>query len=136
MSHYTRVRTTLQDQRMLVRALNKLGFAHVESHDEPMALYGYEGDRRSQTAEVIIRRVHVGEVSNDIGFVRAHDGTFHAVISDYDRTRFDAAWLRRLTQTYGHETARSFAEERGYDILAEESDEAGNIRLTLRRTAL
>jgi uncharacterized protein DUF1257 len=136
MSHYTRVRTTLHDQRMLVRALKKLGFAQVESHDQPQALYGFRGDLRSQTAEVIIRRIHVGVASNDIGFARAPDSNFHAVISDYDRTKFDAAWLRRLTQTYGHESARSFAEEHGYDILTEETDKAGIIRLTLRRAAL
>ncbi|GAA3825879.1 DUF1257 domain-containing protein [Streptomyces phyllanthi] len=133
MSHYTRVRTSLHDQETLVRALRKLGFDQVESHPEPQSLYGYQGDRRSQRAEVIIRRQCVGAASNDIGFARAGDDGFQAIISDYDRRRFNEAWLRRLTQTYGHESALSFAEEHGYEILTEETDKAGNVRLTLRR---
>ncbi|MEV6179648.1 DUF1257 domain-containing protein [Streptomyces sp. NPDC052016] len=136
MSHYTRVRTSLHDQETLVRALKRLGFEEVESHAQPQPLYGYQGDRRSQRAEVIVRRRHVGSASNDIGFARADDGGFQAIISDYDRRRFDAAWLRRLTRSYGHESALSFAEENGYEVLAEETDKAGDIHLTLRRTAL
>jgi hypothetical protein len=136
MSHYTRVRTALRDRDTLVRALRRLGFREVEAHDEPQHLYGYQGDRRPQAAEVVIRRAHIGRLSNDIGFARAADGTFQAVISDYDRNRYDADWMRRLTQAYGHESARSFAEEHGYDILTEEQDENGDIRLTLRRTVL
>ncbi|WP_282693613.1 DUF1257 domain-containing protein [Streptomyces sp. CC208A] len=136
MSHYTRVRTTLRDRKTLVRALRKLGFAHVESHDAPQPLYGYQGDRRSQTAEVIIRRKHVGSASNDIGFALTPDGSFQAVVSEYDRRRYGAAWLRRLTSAYGHETALSFAEENGYDVVTEETDKDGTVRLTLRRSTL
>ncbi|MEU2061255.1 DUF1257 domain-containing protein [Streptomyces sp. NPDC013455] len=136
MSHYTRVRTSLKDQDTLVRALRALGFDEVESHDEPQALIGYQGDRRSQRAEVIIRRRHVGSASNDLGFARTADGEFQAIISDYDRRRYDAAWLRRLTQTYGRESALAFAEEHGYEVLTEETDKAGNVHLTLRRSAL
>lgn len=136
MSHYTRVRTSLHDQDTLVRALKRLGFAQVESHTQPQSLYGYQGDRRSQQAEVIVRRAHIGAASNDIGFARTAEGGFQAVISDYDRSRFNAAWLRRLTQTYGHESALSFAGEHGYEVLTEKTDQAGDVHLTLRRTAL
>lgn len=123
-SHYTRVRTSLHDQDTLVRALKRLGFAQVESHTQPQSLYGYQGDRRSQQAEVIVRRAHIGAASNDIGFARTAEGGFQAVISDYDRSRFNAAWLRRLTQTYGHESALSFAGEHGYEVLTEKTDQA------------
>ncbi|MGW1023472.1 DUF1257 domain-containing protein [Streptomyces sp. NPDC002577] len=136
MSHYTRVRTTLRDQKTLVQTLKKLGFTHVESHDEPQALYGYLGDQRSQTAEVIIRRKYVGAASNDIGFARTSDGSFQAVISDYDSSRYGKAWLRKLTSTYGHETALSFAEENGYEVVTEETDKDGAVRLTLRRSTV
>lgn len=135
MSHYTRVRTALTDQDTLVRALNGLGFTTVESHAAPQPLVGYQGDTRPQKAEVIVRRAFVGRLSNDIGFARAADGTFQAIVGDYDRAEHGDAWLAEVAQRYGYESARAFAEENGYEILTDERDEEGAIRLTLRREA-
>lgn len=135
MSHYTKVRTAITDQDVLVAALERLGFPEVESHTEPVALYGFQGDARPERAEVVVRRRHVGAASNDLGFRRVQDGTFEAIISGYDRKRYDAKWLRRLAQRYGHLTALAYAESNGFEIASEETDErTGEIRMTLRRT--
>lgn len=135
MSHFTKVRTTITDQSRLVAVLRELGFAEVESHAEPAHLYGYQGDVRPERAEVAVRRKHIGRLSNDIGFHRTSDGTFEAIISEYDRSKYDERWLRKVSQRYGRLTALAYAESNGFSVAAEQTDErTGDVRLTLRRT--
>ncbi|GHG98857.1 DUF1257 domain-containing protein [Streptomyces lanatus] len=133
MSHFTRVRTALHDPELLVLALATLGFTAVETHATPQTLYGYRGDARPERAEVIIRRAHIGRASNDIGFRRRDDGTFEAVISEYDRSRYDHRWLTRLARAYGHTAALRYAEENGYEVDSDVLEEDGRRRLVLRR---
>ena len=135
MSHFTKVRTTITDQDRLVAVLRELGFPEVESHAQPTSLYGFQGDVRKEKAEVVIRRRHVGTASNDLGFHRTADGTFEAVISEYDRRRYDAEWLRKVARRYGRLTALAYAESNGFTVAAEETDQrTGEVRLTLKRT--
>jgi hypothetical protein len=105
----------------------------VEVHDRPQPLVGWLGDRRSQSAEVIVRQRHVGLNSNDLGFARDEGGNYCALISDFDRFRFNATWLKRLHQRYAYHVSRDRLTEQGFDLVAEERTEDGNIRLTLRR---
>ncbi|MEO3840589.1 DUF1257 domain-containing protein [Streptomyces sp. B22F1] len=134
MSHFTRIRTKLRDADVLVEALRTVGYDHVEVHDEPATLYGYQGDARPERAEVVIRRAHIGPASNDIGFARQPDGSFEAIISEYDRHRHDPAWLTRLSQSYGHAATLRYAAEHGYEVATDELQQDGTRRLTLRRT--
>ncbi|MEV0218346.1 DUF1257 domain-containing protein [Streptomyces sp. NPDC050704] len=133
MSHFTRVRTALRDPDLLVQALATLGFTTVETHDTPQTLYGYQGDARPDRAEVIIRRRHIGRLSNDIGFRRRDDGAFEAVISEYDRSRYDQPWLTRLARAYGHAAALRYAEDNGYEVDSDVLEDDGRRRLVLRR---
>lgn len=135
MSHFTRIRTQLRDPEVLVEALAGVGHHHVEVHDTPQTLYGYQGDARPETAEVVIRRQHVGSASNDIGFARRADGTFEAIISEFDRRKYDAGWLTRLTHSYSHAATLRYAETHGYEVATDEVQEDGSRRLTLRRTS-
>jgi hypothetical protein len=132
MSHYSEVEIELRDRAALLAALGRLGFAgKVEVHDTPQNLYGYEGDRRAQTAHLIIRRQNVGMASNDLGFIRGADGNYRAIISDFDgRHGYGAAWTGKLKQAYGVEKARAEAKKRGYRI-KEETLPGGRVRLTL-----
>src|SRR5262245_16439249 len=102
MSHFTHLQTRIVEVDALRKALADVGFEEVEVHDEAQHLYGFQGDQRADTAEVIIRRRHVGYASNDIGFKRQPDGTFTAIISGYDRSKYSAAWLEKLTQRYAY----------------------------------
>lgn len=133
MSHFTRLRTVFKDAHLLAQVLRESGFAEVEQHDEPRVLYGYRGDARPERAEVIVRRKHIGAASNDIGFARQQDGSFQAIVSAYDRRRYDDAWLRRLGQAYGHAAALQYAAAHGYQVDTDEVDRSGTRRLTLRR---
>src|SRR5262245_32524800 len=135
MSHFTKLRTQITDTDGLLKALLDVGFKDVEAHETAQNLYGYKGDARPQTAEVIVRRKYVGHASNDIGFKRQADGTFEAIISGYDRGKYSKAWLDRLTQRYAYHVARTKLAEQGFDLVTEETQEGGSIHLVLRRMA-
>ena len=63
----------LKDRRLLLAALADLGYAQVEE-GEALPLYGYEGDQRLETAEIVVRRRYLGAASNDVGFARTDEG--------------------------------------------------------------
>ena len=133
MSHFTTLQTQLADVKALHAALADLGFKEVEVYDKAQPLHGYRGDERAQTAEVIVRRQHVGPLSNDLGFKRNAGGTFDALISEYDRAKYSQEWLDRLTQRYAYHAARAKLEEQGFALVSEEQKD-GRIHLVLRRT--
>ena len=72
-----------KDRRLLLGALADLGYGDVEQ-GEALTLYGYQGDARSETAEIVVRRRHLGSASNDLGFKRTAAG-YVPVISEYDQ---------------------------------------------------
>lgn len=133
MSHFTTLQTQFTDTSALVKALDDVGYKQVEVHESAQTLYGYQGDKRSQTAEVIIRRKHVGPASNDLGFKRQSDGTFQAIISDYDRHRHSQQWLNQLSQRYAYQAATAKLQEQGFALIAEEKQADGRIHLVARR---
>jgi hypothetical protein len=134
MSHFTRVRTALRDAQTLAEALRSLGFAKVEIHDEKAALRGYYGTEDANRAEIIIRKRNAPGALADIGFARRPDGTYEAVLDAMDRRRYGNDWMNRLARAYGHAAAVRYAADHGYDIIADESEQDGTRRLTLRRT--
>lgn len=103
MSAYITLATPMLDKESLVKALIDMGFeeSQIEKHDTPVVLVGFEGADRSRHANVVIRREHIGQVSNDVGFERTSTG-FRAHISDFDQARFDSTWFKRLNARYNH----------------------------------
>jgi len=69
---------------LLLAALSDLGYPNVEEGDA-VPLYGYQGDRRAETASLVLRRQYLGSSSNDLGFARATDG-YIPIISEYDQS--------------------------------------------------
>ena len=89
-----------KDRRLLLAALAEIGFGDVEEGDQ-LPLYGYQGDRRPETAEIVVRRQFIGHASNDLGFARTPSG-YVPVISEYDeRTLIAGRFLPRLRTAYG-----------------------------------
>lgn len=114
MSKYAELRTVIGDGPILADALRDLGY-RPEVTGEPQSLHGYMGDQRPEKATIIIRRNQLDSASNDIGFARGPDGTFRAIISEYDRSiGFDDAWLGRIAQTYKERQTMSVAKAKGY----------------------
>lgn len=135
MSHFTHVRTRIVDRDSLLEALADLGFGSekVGVHEVPVPLYGYQGDRRSQVANVVIPKAHVGAASNDIGFEKLSDGTYRAWVSEYDRRSYGDQWMKRLTQRYAYHATKKTMKQQGFAIAEEAVEKTGEIRLVLRR---
>ena len=133
MSHFTTLETQIVSAAHLAQALKAMGFPEVEVHDEPQTLFGVEGFARDLRAEIIVRRQHVGEASNDLGFQRLPDGRFRAIISDWDLRHYDARWLQTLTQRYAYYVAVDTLQEQGFAIASEEVEADRTVRLVARR---
>lgn len=101
MSAYLTLLTPMTDQECLLEALRDLGFdsTKVEVHPSPVSLVGYAGDRRAQTANIVIRRQHIGAASNDVGFLASPTG-YQAHVSGYDHPRFGSGWVSQLNMRY------------------------------------
>lgn len=159
MSAYLTLMTPMTDRECLLAALSDLGFGQqkVEVHDVPVHLMGYQGDTRTQLANIVIRRQHVGSGSNDIGFLASATG-YQSNVSQYDLLKYGNHWMQQLNTRYKiHEAAkherlaeeerRRLEEERkrlieaqrrtihekaakmGYQI--KESNEGGTLRIVL-----
>ena len=91
-----------KDRRLLLAALAELGYPEVDE-GEALPLYGYQGDRRQETAAIVVRRRHLGSASNDLGFTRTPQG-FVPIISEYDqRTLLGGQFLVRLRTAYSEQ---------------------------------
>ena len=130
MSHFTRVKTKIKNKSALLAALADMGYTanKVELHDTPQNLYGYRGDQREQTAEIILRRRYVGGSSNDIGFKLQEDGTYEAIISEYDSGRHNENWRDKLSQRYAYHNIKEELSSQGFSIESE-SEEKGELLL-------
>lgn len=88
-----------KDRRLLLAALSDLGYSEVEE-GQSLPLFGYQGDQRSETAEIVVRRNHIGPLSNDIGFTRTKEGYF-PLVSEYDqRVVHGGQFLAKLRTVY------------------------------------
>ena len=122
MSHFVQCQTEFRDPKALVAALVECGFEknQIEVHQDAMPLYGYRGDARPQKAHIVIRRQHVGQAANDVGWELQADGTYRAWISEYDRRhRFNEATRNRLKQEYAYQVIAHQQRARGRTVTRE-----------------
>lgn len=121
MSHYCQIETAFNDQQALIEALTSVErgweLNQIEIHQVPQSLFGYHGDERKEKANIIIRRRHVGPAANDIGFIRQDDGSYKAIISEYDkRTRFNDRFMGKLKIEYACIAVERQARQRGKTV--------------------
>jgi hypothetical protein len=94
MSHFTVVEIEATDASCLIEALEALGYkSKIEVHDRPVTLIGYDGrprllDGQEVRAEIAIRRQHLWEAANDIGFARQPDGRYVGRVRDQRAARY------------------------------------------------
>jgi hypothetical protein len=99
---------TFTDRRLLLAALADLGYGTVEE-GHALPLYGYQGDQQPETAELVVRRRHLGSASNDLGFAHTLQG-YAPIISEYDqRTLHDGQFLVRLRTAYSEQVVAEVA---------------------------
>jgi hypothetical protein len=117
------------ERGLLLAALADLGYDHVEEGDA-LPLFGFQGDRREETAEVVVRRQHLGRLSNDLGFART-DGGLVPVISEFDqRTLLGGRFLARLRTAYSERVVE--AVRRSVRGTARHTVEGGLVKIRVR----
>lgn len=136
MSHYSKIKTKIMELDALIKALADMGYTKVEVHDAPQHLYGYQGDRRPEQANVIVRRKYINPSSNDIGFRLSDDGSFEAIVSEYDQGLLGKDWIGRLTQKYAEHAMLSKLQAQGFVVAEKEVDPVTKkVHLVLRRSS-
>jgi hypothetical protein len=118
-SSYHTLKTQYKDRDTLVEALKEMyNGADIEVHDVATNLFGYQGDKRADKANVIVRRRFIGSASNDLGFKLAEDGTYQAIVSEYDsHATVTPAFLKGLQRTYAEKGAIKAAVRKGFKYL-------------------
>lgn len=100
--------TAFKDRECLLNALSECGYETVEE-GEALSLYGYQGDRRPETAQIVVRRKYIGAASNDLGFQKTDAGYF-PVISEYDqRYMMQGNFLTALKTNYNLKSTEKLA---------------------------
>jgi hypothetical protein len=123
MSAYHLQQTQYKDRDCLVAALNDMGYKTVEVHDIAQQLYDFQGrathylDSTGDRANVIVRRHVVGGAANDLGFALQPDGTYSAIISEFDNYRHNADWLKALKRSYVEKVDMKLAKAHGLRFL-------------------
>ncbi len=109
MSKYmTFTSAAFKDRQCLLNALAECGYAETEE-GEALSLYGYRGDRREETAQIVVRRKYIGAASNDLGFQKT-DAGYVPVISEFDqRTMMQGKFLTALRTNYNLKSAEKLA---------------------------
>lgn len=141
MSKYRKIEVQFLSETALVQALEdacqQFGIQY-EHHEKATHLYGYQGDRREEKAEYVIRRNYVGGAANDIGFARQPDGSFAAIVSEFDTGtgRYEGgtenAKFTYIKQRYAYHQVCAEAEAQGYTVYEEYLPD-GSIELALER---
>jgi len=133
MSAYKRILTEFRDRECLLRALEKIGLPVEVSLKDNLSLYGYQGNRRAETAEFVIRRQHIGRSSNDLGYVwNAKAGAYEAIVSEYDTRCTATTWIRKqVKQQYAVSKVVKEARRKGLRVVQQRSEQ-GQIRLVLQ----
>ncbi len=126
MSHFVECQTVFRDPQALIAALGECGFAreHIEVHAQAVPLLGYHGDVRPQKAHLVIRREHVGQGANDVGWERQADGAYRAWISEFDAGV--GAYAHRAPEArLGQATQNRIRQEYAYQVVARQQRALG-----------
>ena len=137
MSKYKTISTEFRNVESLRKALDDLGYHrdHVMVAADPrqnsLPLYGYQGDRRPESAAVRIDRHGISRLSNDVGFAWNGQG-YSLIVSDFDSGGyFSGQRTQALMQRYAyHEVVRK-ARQQGYQV-KETTLADGTIQLQLQ----
>ena len=106
MSEFKKYPTEYKDKDCLKAALAEQGYTEVEEHEQAQPLYDYHGrqttylDKTGDKANIIVRRKYVGGAANDLGFKKEADGTYTAIISQFDRGKHNVKWMTDLKRHY------------------------------------
>ncbi len=126
MSHFSEVKTQINQKDILFAALKKLGLKVRES-EEKLPIRGFMGD----CAEAQIC-VDTG-INYDLGF-QINDQGFYDVVADFEVLESTPAkdLKNKILQTYAHLHMKKVAEEQGFQV-EEEVQEDGQIQMVVTK---
>ncbi|HML32600.1 MULTISPECIES: DUF1257 domain-containing protein [Sporomusa] len=124
MSHFTQVATKIKNKEILLSALRELGY-EVE---ENTLITGYRGQ---ETPVDIAVRMQQGY---DIGFVLGPDGTYSFVTDWFGvQGTNEQEFTTKVQQQYALTTVMEQVRRQGFNVVEQQRDAGGEIRLTVRR---
>ncbi len=127
MSHFTRLKTQIVEREYLLKALKDLDYQVEEGSLSVRAVGG-----GAQKAEI---KVRLGLFGREVGFQKS--GESYEIIADWwglpGKTREE--FQHKVSQRYAYHAALGKLQAQGFDLVADETQQDGQIHLTLRRMA-
>jgi len=131
MSHFTRVKTKINDLVRLKQVLQELDYTFLEAgQNSSLAIKGW--DKLTQDVQLEIKTgcsYSVGVIlnENNLEFVADWWGleTYTGVTQE--------DFINKITRKYAYSTVMDKIKEKGYSIVTEEIDDKQNIRILLRK---
>ncbi len=125
MSHFTKIKTKLVKEEFLVQALKDLGHQPKTGN---VKIKGYQGQMTD--VDVMIPTKNAGY---DIGFVK--NGNEYELVADWYGIKDINAdkFVDSLSQRYSYNAVVSNMEEKGFDVVEEETED-NIIHMTVRRS--
>ena len=116
MSHISRIKTQMVEAEYVKKALDDLGYEWAE-------------EKTSQRQQISVK---TGFLSPAIRLVKS---TAYEIVADWGmiRTIKRGEFSQRLAQRYAYHAARTSLQAKGFDLVNEEKQKDGQIRLVLRR---
>ena len=112
------------DRDCLVAALNEQGYKEVEVHDVAVQLYDFQGrpthylDADGDKGNVIVRRHVIGGAANDLAFRKEVDGTYTAIVSEFDTRKHNEGWMKALKRSYTEKVDMKLASKMGAKLIS------------------
>lgn len=121
---------TFKDESVLIQTIKEMGY-EPEVHKKAVNLHGYQGDKRTQKAHIVIPRKQVGRASNDVGFERVKGGfVLHA--SAYDGAWRTGARIKKLNKGYiENKLRKEIGVMSNYHIYSRKENEKGQVEIQL-----
>lgn len=129
MSHFTRVRTRLVDERTLRQALDRMGYEVLPPGN---GVHGWQGQKAAAAF-----KVRPARTAFEIGFVPERDRGY-TVVADWWGIRVvqQQPFMQRLTREYALVGTVSALTAKGYEVQEQIEKESGEIRVVLRRVGV
>jgi hypothetical protein len=127
MSAYTKVKCIFKDPELLVEALTEIGYKPKVYPGLGTHLIDYHGSMRPQMAQIVIPRQQLSPSANDVGFAKQLDGTYTAIISEYDSgATFTPVKMEQLKLAYNMAKAKKIAATQGMKLVGQKESTLKN----------
>lgn len=125
MSHFSQIKTQIRNLTSLQAALTDLG---VDWKSGPTAVRGYQGQTRN--AEIAIEQ----ENGYDVGF--SWNGKEYELVADlqyWQQPWSVEGFLSKVTQRYAYQTVLNETSRQGFQVVEQQQNSDGSIRLLVQR---